>query len=253
MMGHQPKPGTAPMPPAMRPLPSHPKALSDMGTPQVGQVLGAGPGAAPCSACCAAGCSGCRGATGRGECVVYFMEFGMGMTKCGCLMHNERGRTARSDARPTVDPCLPRRRRRHHSSPTHLLLRARCQADPALLRHLPTRCGGPSRKGRRSAQSQGRHGRGVSDNEAQGSLIAATELPRSTSCEQERLGGGGRRNRRPAGPAELVPPPPPSSWPGLYRPSCDPPSALRRHSLHLHAHRVRQRCLAPRTARPLSP
>ena len=35
LMGHHPKPGTAPMPPTMRPVPSQPQALSASGTPQV--------------------------------------------------------------------------------------------------------------------------------------------------------------------------------------------------------------------------
>lgn len=38
LMGHQPKPGTAPIPPIIRPLPSQPKDISERGTPQVGHA-----------------------------------------------------------------------------------------------------------------------------------------------------------------------------------------------------------------------
>jgi hypothetical protein len=68
MMGHQPNPGSAPMPPCWRPLPSH--CIFALAMPHLGhEPPAAGAGAAAAGA--AAGCAAARGVSscGRGACV----------------------------------------------------------------------------------------------------------------------------------------------------------------------------------------
>lgn len=52
LIGHQSIPGTAPIPPGMRPVPLHPDAISDLGTPHVGHESDA---AADGDGCCCGG------------------------------------------------------------------------------------------------------------------------------------------------------------------------------------------------------